>query len=174
MIDMQPSYMGLIELSTFSTSPRSLLYYNTEAISVNGLTESVLEQRRFMTGNNYPLHLSNDVEVPYFCDRTDLAVCHNTPFDSRFLEQAHGFEFPRSFCTMRSFTEFCAIPHPYFGIKWPSLKEAVRIICGRDDFEFHDSLADCYAVLEILKVMSNSEDLNGFFSWSETLDDLFA
>lgn len=127
-----------------------------------------------MTGNNYPLHLSNDVEVPYFCDRTDLAVCHNTPFDSRFLEQAHGFEFPRSFCTMRSFTEFCAIPHPYFGIKWPSLKEAVRIICGRDDFEFHDSLADCYAVLEILKVMSNSEDLNGFFSWSETLDDLFA
>jgi hypothetical protein len=50
---------------------------------------------------------------------------------------------------MRNFTQYCSIPHPH--LKWPKLEEAVQIICGRDDFEFHDSLADCYAVLEVLK-----------------------
>lgn len=148
--------------------------YNRQAIRVNGLTEGVIELKRAMAGNDYPLHFIQDIEVPYFCERTELAVCHNTPFDSRFLEQAHGYAFPRSFCTMRNLARYCAIPHSYYGIKWPRLEEAVEIICGRTNFAFHDSLADCYAVLEILKAMGDCNEINGYKKWSEIFDELFS
>ena len=69
---------------------------------------------------------------------------------------------------MREFTEYCAIPHQFYRIKWPKLEEAVRIICGRNDFAFHDSLADCYAVLEILKIMGNDGDTYKGQRWSVT------
>ena len=72
---------------------------------------------------------------------------------------------------MRTLTEYCAIPHPYFGIKWPKPQEVVETICVRDDFSFHDSLADCYAVLAILKVMGNSEETNGQHKWQQDLFD---
>ena len=148
--------------------------YNYYAIKVNGLTQKVITQKRDRTGGDYPLHFSQDQDVPAFCRQVDLAVCHNTPFDTKFLKQAHGFEFPSTFCTMRNFTRYCSISHPRFRIKWPKLEEAVQIICGRDDFEFHDSLADCYAVLEILKVMGNSAEVKGEHRWSELFDRLFS
>jgi len=47
----------------------------------------------------------------------------------------------RTFFTIRIFTQYCAIPHDHFGVKWPKLEEAVKIICQKDDFAFHDSLA---------------------------------
>lgn len=147
--------------------------YNYHAIRVNGLTQNVISDRQEHTGNFYPLHFTQDQDVPAFCRQADLAVCHNVPFDSRFLKIAHGHEFPKALCTMRTFTEYCAIPHPYFGIKWPKLEEAVEIICGRDDFSFHDSLADCHAVLEILKVMGNSAEANGAQRWSDIFDRVF-
>ena len=111
--------------------------------------------------------------MPVFCRQVELAVCHKTPFETKFLKQAHGYEFPATFCTMRNFTLYCSIPHHHFGIKWPKLEEAVQIICGRDDFEFHDSLADCYAVLEILKVMGNSGEANREHRWSDIFDRVF-
>ena len=147
--------------------------YNYHAIKVNGLTQKVITRKRSRTGGDYPLHFAQDMEVPVFCRQVELAVCHNTPFDTKFLQQAHNYEFPSTFCTMRTFTSYCAIPHHHFGIKWPKLEEAVQIICGRDDFEFHDSLADCYAVLEILKVMGNSGGVNGEHRWSDIFDRVF-
>lgn len=148
--------------------------YNPHAIRVNGLTQDVISERRERTDNHYPLHFSEDQDVPAFCRQADLAVCHNVPFDAKFLKIAHGHEFPRAFCTMRTFTEYCAIPHPYYGVKWPKLEEAVQIICGRDDFSFHDSLADCHAVLEILKVMGNSVEARGEQTWADLFDSFFS
>ncbi len=147
--------------------------YNRQAIAVNGLTREVIASRRERTSDNYPLHFTQDQDVSGFCQKTDLAVCHNTPFDSRFLKHYHGHEFPRLFCTMRSLTEYCDIPHRLYKIKWPKLEEAVKIICGRDDFVFHDSLADCHAVLEILKVMGNDRDTYRGQRWSDYFDNLF-
>jgi GNAT superfamily N-acetyltransferase len=91
-----------------------------------------------------------------------------TPSSSR-----RSSDFSATFCTIRNFTQYRSIPHPHFRIKWPKLEEAVQIICGRDDFEFHDSLADCYAVLEILKVMGNSVEVNGEHRWSDIFDRVF-
>ncbi len=71
---------------------------------------------------------------------------------------------------MRGFTGYCSIPHSFYGLKWPKLEEAVDIICGRDDFSFHNSLADCYAVLELLKVMGKLEG----DEWAKGLVDLFS
>jgi len=147
--------------------------YNPRAIRVNGLTADVINERRRHSRENYPLHFSEDREVPIFCQQTDLAVCHNTPFDAKFLKYTHAREFSRLFCTMRNLTQYCAIPHRFYGIKWPKLEEAVRIVCGREDFAFHDSLADCYAVLEILIVMANSRDPCGEYRWSDMFDELF-
>ena len=148
--------------------------YNPHAIQVNGLTPDVISKRRQRTGDHYPSHFIHDQDVPVFCQKFDMAVCHNSPFDAAFLKYAHSYEFPREICTMRTFTEYCAIPHHFFGVKWPKLEEAVDIICGRDDFSFHDSLADCYAVLEILRAMANSEASNGKYSWKELFDRVFA
>ncbi len=148
--------------------------YNQNAIRVNGLTQDVISERRQRTEDAYPLHFIQDQDVTAFCRQSDLAICHNVPFDAKFLKIAHGHEFPRALCTMRTFTEYCAIPHPYFGIKWPKLEEAVEVICGREDFAFHDSLADCYAVLEILRVMGNSKEANGQRTWQNLFDQLLS
>ena len=147
--------------------------YNPHAIRVNGLTAEVIEQRRARTQTEYPLLFIEDKDVPSFCQNAELAVCHNTPFDSKFLKAAHRFQFPRTYCTMRGLTQYCSIPHPFYGIKWPKLEEAIEIVCHRNDFAFHDSLADCHAVLELLKVLGNSSDDNGGQAWSTFFDELF-
>ncbi len=63
--------------------------YNRHAISVNGLTQKVISNKRENTSDKYPLHFVQDQEVSLFCWKTDLAVCHNTPFYSRFIKHAH-------------------------------------------------------------------------------------
>jgi len=74
---------------------------------------------------------------------------------------------------MRGLTQYCSIPHPFYGIKWPKLEEAIEIVCHRNDFAFHDSLADCHAVLELLKVLGNSTDDNQGKPWAAFFDELF-
>lgn len=51
-------------------------------------------------------------------------------------------------CTMKSSTDFCAIPNPssyYGGYKWPSLQELYRKLFGRSFDDAHDALADITA-----------------------------
>ena len=51
-------------------------------------------------------------------------------------------------CTMKSSTDFCAIPNPntYFGgYKWPSLQELYRKLFDRSFEDAHDALADITA-----------------------------
>lgn len=54
-------------------------------------------------------------------------------------------------CTMKSSTDFCAIPNPnsyYGGYKWPSLQELYRKLFNRDFADAHDALADIMATKE--------------------------
>ena len=51
-------------------------------------------------------------------------------------------------CTMRSSTDFCAIPNPnsnFGGYKWPSLQELYRKLFDRSFENAHDALADISA-----------------------------
>lgn len=54
-------------------------------------------------------------------------------------------------CTMKSSTDFCAIPNPnpYFGgYKWPSLQELYSKLFGHEFSDAHDALADVSATKE--------------------------
>ena len=95
---------------------------------------------------------------------TDLSfaeriVGHNIDFDQHIV----GAELWRlgmdynvlmnkpSTCTMKSSTDFCAIPSPnsyYGGYKWPSLQELYRKLFNREFVEAHDALADITATKE--------------------------
>ncbi|MDZ7860670.1 MAG: 3'-5' exonuclease [Candidatus Krumholzibacteriota bacterium] len=147
--------------------------YNPEALRVNGLTADVIKHKRGQGDNRYPSYFNQDKEVVVFCGKADLAVCHNSPFDTGFLLTAHNYEFKKNFCTMRNFTGTCAIAHKYYGMKWPKLEEAVDIICGRKNFDFHDSLSDCYAVLELLRTMANSREGSKDNAWPDKFDEIF-
>ena len=61
-------------------------------------------------------------------------------------------------CTMKSSTDFCAIPNPnsYFGgYKWPSLQELYRKLFNRDFSDAHDALADITATKECFFALRN-------------------
>lgn len=54
-------------------------------------------------------------------------------------------------CTMRSSTDFCAIPNSnsyYGGYKWPSLQELYRKLFNRSFDDAHDALSDVTATKE--------------------------
>ena len=86
-------------------------------------------------------------------------VGHNIDFDQHIV----GAELYRlgmnsstlmdksSTCTMKSSTDFCAIPNPnpYFGgYKWPSLQELYCKLFGHEFSDAHDALADITATKE--------------------------
>ena len=56
-----------------------------------------------------------------------------------------------STCTMKSSTDYCAIPQQnnyYGGYKWPSLQELYRKLFNREFVDAHDALADITATKE--------------------------
>lgn len=92
---------------------------------------------------------------------TDLSfasqiVGHNIDFDQHIvgaelyrLHMEHSaLMYKSSTCTMKSSTNYCAIPNPYShygGYKWPSLSELYRKLFGRSFDDAHDALADITA-----------------------------
>ena len=94
---------------------------------------------------------------------TDLSLAkqivgHNIEFDKnivgaelyRFgMDYAQLMDKP-STCTMKSSTDYCAIPNPngYFGYKWPSLQELYFKLFNRNFVDAHDALADITATKE--------------------------
>jgi len=97
-------------------------------------------------------------------ENSDLVVSHNINFDENIM----GSEFiryglnnvlhsKRKFCTMKSSTNFCAIPG-FKGYKWPKLIELYRKLFSKD-FEEHNALddvkatADCFWELNKRKVI---------------------
>lgn len=96
--------------------------YNCYAIMVNALSKDVITQKCGRSGDEYPLQFNQDQDVSAFCRQSDLAVCHKTPFETKLLKQAQGYEFPANFCTMRTFSCYCAISHHHTGSNGPSWK----------------------------------------------------
>lgn len=95
---------------------------------------------------------------------TDLSfaaqvVGHNIDFDQHIVGAElcrYGMDFNALMdkpctCTMKSSTNFCAIPNPntYFGgYKWPSLQELYQKLFNRSFEDAHDALADVSATKE--------------------------
>ena len=94
---------------------------------------------------------------------TDLSfaekvVGHNLDFDRHIvgaelyrLGMDHNALMTKpAICTMKSSTDFCAIPSNsvYGGYKWPSLQELYRKLFNRDFTDAHDALADITATKE--------------------------
>lgn len=124
----------------------------SDASAVHGITT----ERAQREGN--PL----DAVLEEFMNDVQLAssvVGHNIDFDMHIV----GAELYRldmdydllmdkpCICTMKSSTDFCAIPNPnsyYGGYKWPSLQELYRKLFNSDFADAHDALADITATKE--------------------------
>lgn len=103
-----------------------------------------------------------DAVLEEFMDDVQLAanvVGHNIDFDMHIvgaelyrLDKDYGLLMDKPCtCTMKSSTDFCAIPNPnsyYGGYKWPSLQELYRKLFNRDFSDAHDALADITATKE--------------------------
>lgn len=74
---------------------------NRSAIAVNGLTASVIAERR--GGAAYPEHFDQDREVVAFFQDAGIVVAHNVEFDKMFLSVFPQFPELHYFCTMKGF-----------------------------------------------------------------------
>ncbi len=85
-------------------------------------------------------------------DRAEHLVAHNMSFDEKIV----GAEFLRlgmkdliapkkKICTMKASVDFCAIPSPRGGNKWPKLSELHRTLFNEDFAEAHNAAADINA-----------------------------
>lgn len=129
-----------------------------EAVQVHGITTE--------RAQNEGLPLRNVLDE--FMQDLELAeevVGHNIDFDIHIV----GAELCRlglstqtisnkpTTCTMKSFTNFCAIPsnNGYGGYKWPTLEELYCKVFGREMTNAHDALADILATKECFFELKN-------------------
>lgn len=85
-------------------------------------------------------------------EQADVVVAHNIKFDRDVMTRALQFadvppipwEKIRQRCTMLTATAICKVPalNGRGGFKWPSLEEALRILCGAVIENAHDAMAD--------------------------------
>lgn len=86
----------------------------------------------------------------------DFIIAHNTEFDLQVLE-AEFYRYDMNpeiilktpaFCTMKNFTDYCAIPNRKgYGYKFPKLEELNEIIFGQSIPNAHSALSDAYATM---------------------------
>lgn len=81
-------------------------------------------------------------------------VGHNIEFDKNIVaaefyrnQMPHGFTQWRSYCTMHSSADLCAIRGPY-GYKWPKLVELYKKLFGCTFDDAHNAFADITATKE--------------------------
>lgn len=104
-----------------------------------------------------------------WAERSFMRVAHNIQFDdmiiSLFMNRA-GFSpdswksSNRPFCTMKSTTDICKIPHPkgWNSYKWPSLQEAYTKLVDQKGFKgAHDALVDVNACADIFWTLVDRE-----------------
>ena len=117
----------------------------SDASAVHGITTE-RAQREGQPLNAVMEEFMNDVQL------AASVVGHNIDFDMHIVGAElyrHGMDYNALMskpctCTMKSSTDFCAIPNPntYFGgYKWPSLQELYRKLFNRDFTNAHDALA---------------------------------
>lgn len=105
-----------------------------------------------------------------FARKADLIVGHNVEFDINVMRTAFHREGGQGkclakplFCTMRSSTEVCQIPHPNpkraGEFKWPTLTEAfAKLVDPRGFPNAHDAEADVRACYEVYRVLRSKSD----------------
>ena len=125
------------------------LLFPADAVAVHGITTERAQRE------GLPL---KDVLEEFAADLSlaEHVVGHNIDFDQHVVGAELcrlGMDFNALMdkpctCTMKTTTNFCAIPNPntYFGgYKWPSLQELYRKLFNRDFENAHDDLADITA-----------------------------
>lgn len=101
----------------------------------------------------------------------NAVVAHNIPFDIDMLKIEHEILFgplnyspPAAYCTMRSMTPICRLPHASgrrFGseYKWPKLQEAYKYCFGNEFGGAHDALADVRATAKVFKWLVDNKHI---------------
>jgi len=134
-----------------------------EAISVNGLTDEILQEKR--NGVNYPKYFSDDISsFRYsFCEDTRHFVGHNIYYDKMYID----FWLPNIFCTMKSNTKIIGIKKTDGKLKFPTLAETARFYeIETDKNELHNSMYDTYITyLIFLKMIENKKTRNKVISF---------
>lgn len=80
----------------------------------------------------------------------EIMVAHNVAFDYpvilceliRANKKGINKTTVRKICTMNESVDFCQLPSPYGGFKWPKLTELHQILFGRDFEGAHNSMVD--------------------------------
>lgn len=126
--------------------PENKARVSEEAISVNGLTEEVLQGKQLSDRKTALEEFVKDK------DSCDLLVAHNLEFDKKFIIASCREEgvkhassgWLQTYDTMKRTTRFCQIPHWYgSGFKWPKLTElADRLYIDYSKISLHDSSGD--------------------------------
>jgi DNA polymerase III epsilon subunit-like protein len=124
----------------------------SDAAAVHGITTE-RAQREGQPLDTVMEEFMNDVQL------AASVVGHNIDFDMHIVG-AELYRLDMDYdllmdkpctCTMKSSTDFCAIPNPnpYFGgYKWPSLQELYCKLFGHEFSDAHDALADITATKE--------------------------
>lgn len=108
-----------------------------EAISVHGLTPDIL--KKLSGGKKFEDFADEIVED---LKNAELVICHNAEFDLGFVRYAlEAVEKYRGktqinnnyFCTMEAYTDILQIPHRYYKVKYPRLKEVIDYLNVTDD-----------------------------------------
>jgi len=141
---VRPNYLNINKGLDFIRS------INPKAAEVHGISVDTAKQYG---------HPEDDVTSMFVQDHlnADLLVCHNYAFDIEFLKdmiarwdcvtEAINFSERPHYCTMKSSTEFCALPHARWktSFKWPKLVELHEKLFGEGFDGAHDALADVRA-----------------------------
>jgi DNA polymerase-3 subunit epsilon len=125
------------------------------AARVHGISEEIANKFGVMHAN--ACHLFRDLVAS-----ADVVVAHNIQFDrdvmTRALSIAQVDPIPWSRvnqrCTMRTATAICKVPAVgRGGFKWPTLEEALRILCDEKIENAHDAMADVYSCQKVHRAL---------------------
>ena len=88
------------------------------------------------------------------CEKCEKIVAHNIYFDMSIVKASllrlgldltlpnHVLHKSKRVDTMRSTTEYCALPSPYAGYKWPKLEELHVKLFNEEMIDAHDAIVD--------------------------------
>jgi len=93
--------------------------------------------------------------LEHFCREAasaEFLVAHNIDFDDKIIsaellreKMTNPLTTANKICTMLSSVQFCRLPSPRGGYKWPNLTELYNCLFGHDFPESHDAVADVRA-----------------------------
>jgi DNA polymerase III epsilon subunit-like protein len=135
--------------------------FNSQATSVNGLTEETIRYLR--KEGTYPKYFVDDPAFKEFCSGVKLFVGHNIDFDIGFVP---FIKIERKFDTMKSnINVVCAKWNDTYGEwKWPTLEETARFYSiPFSSVDAHGSLYDALVTSAILIKMLDRAEVKANF-----------